>query len=81
MDLNKEFQKMFALMQEEVKDEPIDEVVHPNVDAYAEYKAFIKKHGEIEFMKAYHLCPVCFSPIVASGGCMSCQACSFSKCE
>ena len=81
VDLNKDFQKMFALMQEEVDDEPIDEVVHHNVDAYAEYKDFIKKHGEIEFMKVFGLCYQCFASLEASGGCLICKNCGVSKCD
>ena len=80
IELNDEFQKMWGILHHEEVVEEVEEV-HHNIDAYAEYKAFIKKHGEIEFMKAYHLCPVCFSSIIASGGCMSCQECSYSKCE
>ena len=80
VDLNKDFQKMFALMQEEIEDEYIEEEVHHNIDAYAEYKVFIKKHGEVEFVKSFHLCPMCFSPIVASGGCYQCD-CGWTKCE
>ena len=78
LELNKEFQDMYAKVTEvqDVVEKPnsIDTIV--NV-----YKPYIAKHGEIEFMKSYHKCPMCFSDIEASGGCMSCPSCSYSKCE
>ena len=73
--MNKEFQEMFKMVCKQEDEELIQE---NNED---EYRDYIKKHGEIEFMKAYHKCPQCFDDIRAEGGCMSCPSCSFSKCE
>lgn len=73
--MDKEFQEMFKMVCKQEDEELIQE------DNEQEYKDYIKKHGEIEFMKAYHKCPQCFDDIRAEGGCMSCPSCSFSKCE
>ena len=73
--MDKEFQEMFKMVCKQEDEELIQE---NNED---EYRDYIKKHGEIEFMKAYHKCPQCFDDIRAEGGCMSCPSCSFSKCE
>ena len=73
--MNKEFQEMFKMVCKQEDEELIQE------NNEEEYRDYIKKHGEIEFMKAYHKCPQCFDDIRAEGGCMSCPSCSFSKCE
>ena len=73
--MDKEFQEMFKMVCKQEDEELIQE------DNEQEYKDYIKKHGEIEFMKAYHKCPQCFDDIRAEGGCMSCPSCSFSRCE
>jgi ribonucleoside-diphosphate reductase alpha chain len=75
IEMNKEFQEMFKMVCKQEDEELMQE------DNEQEYKDYIKKHGEIEFMKAYHKCPQCFDDIRAEGGCMSCPSCSFSKCE
>lgn len=75
IEMNKEFQEMFKIVCKQEDEELMQE------DNEQEYKDYIKKHGEIEFMKAYHKCPQCFDDIRAEGGCMSCPSCSFSKCE
>ena len=75
IEMNKEFQEMFKIVCKQEDEELMQE------DKEQEYKDYIKKYGEIEFMKAYHKCPQCFDDIRAEGGCMSCPSCSFSKCE
>ena len=77
ISMNKEFQEIFnKVLSEESK----EDIVVPTNEAN-EYKAFIEKHGEIEFIKRYHKCPECFDDIVASAGCFSCNNCGFTKCE
>ena len=73
--MDKEFQEMFKMVCKQEDEELIQE------NNEEEYRDYIKKHGEIEFMKAYHKCPQCFDDIRAEGGCMSCPSCSFSRCE
>ena len=75
VDLNKEFQEMFKIVCKQEEEEVF------NDDKIDEYKAYIKKHGEIEFVKSYHKCPQCFDDIRAEGGCLQCMSCSYSKCE
>ena len=76
IDLNKEFQTMFnALVKEE------EEMQEQNDEQIQEYRDFIEKNGQIEFVKRYHKCPECFDDIIASGGCYQCNSCSYSKCE
>ena len=72
--MDKEFQEMFKMVCKQEDEELIQE------NNEEEYRDYIKKHGEIEFMKAYHKCPQCFDDIRAEGGCYQCN-CGWTKCD
>ena len=46
-----------------------------------EEKEFLDKHGELEFVKRYHKCPICHSEVMNTGGCISCPNGCWSKCD
>lgn len=42
---------------------------------------FLKEYGDISFAQKYNKCPQCGEKLEHVGGCITCNNCSFSKCE
>ena len=83
IELNKEFQKMWRLMnnvENEKEDEEMKNEIKELKFSKEELK-FLKENDEIDFVNKYQKCPVCGNKIAHSGGCISCINGCWSKCE
>ena len=59
----------------------IEGAINDSKTTNEEYKEFIEKHGQLEFIKTFNRCPICFNDIQYSGGCLTCGSCGYSKCD
>ena len=70
-EINSEQPKVINKEKENIKEEEFTK----------EEKDFMKKYGEVEFVKAFQKCPICKSKIMNTGGCISCPNGCWSKCD